>query len=212
MFTLAGKCAAGRKEFPYVASTAGGAVNTGTSHTIDLPSGIEAGDLIIVAVNGTGTSTPVFPSPWVSMYQYTSDGYRYRIASGGETAVTYTTSSSVGGNYVAYCIKRWGGTAADIAYTGFRTDSTNAPNPSSLASGFAAGSKVLWIVAFSIDGTTLLTAFPANYTLYPVESAVSGRHVTMACRELAATTEDPGAGTMNGTTGASVGTFAVRGP
>jgi hypothetical protein len=95
--------------FPVIQSTSNGATADSTSHTVTMPSGLTAGDLIVVVwcndgsvtVSSTGFSKPVELNNSAAV----SGAILWKVASGSEGAsVTFTTSASEPGAYVAYRI------------------------------------------------------------------------------------------------------------
>lgn len=183
-----------------------------TAQVVTLPSGIAAGDLIIVSIGGgtTGNSYS-WPGSWVenSDFEITTGetegmttGYLWAV--GGETSVTVT--SSVGGR-TTHCSVRISGaenpstTAPDIA----TTSGGGAPEGDPPTLTPAAGAKdYLWIATASSANGGTYTAAPTDYTnLQTVNSgATTSSHTCtgMAERALNTTNQDPAAFTHDDAT------------
>ena len=160
-----------------------------SSHPITYPSGIVAGDLIlIVFANGIATSGETPPSGFSQIASDYQSYYRvcvaYKFATGGETSGTYYTTQGQRGSWIVYRISG----AANIAISTVVKNTNANPDPGPLTSGFGAV-NTLWIAAYG--GSQSATAFPASYTAG--HTAISGSsRVASAQRNLNATSENPG--------------------
>lgn len=174
-----------------------------TSHTVDLPSGVSDGDLLIAFfaqdtfdVSGHSVS---WPSPWVEMYdiqfeQHIIGSAAYLYASGGETSVIVTTTLSDRSEHIVYRISEHdSGTVIEWSTA---TGSTNTADPPSLTPSWGA-EDTLWLIGASFDrpeSNGPATDDPDNYT-DAIESAIFtdatnawGRSLR---RNLNATSDDP---------------------
>lgn len=190
--------------FPQVAATATSDVDTNTtSHTVSLPAGIQAGDLLVVIFNETRPSSSEggAPAGWEAEYDDNGTDDRImvmsRVADGSEGAsVTVTTVASRRSAHVAFRITGFEGDI-EVAGNGAGTD------PPNLAPSWGSDDD-LWIAV--IGGANSIwsaTAAPANYgdllgaTNAPFDSP-SRCAVYTARREAAASSEDPGEFTFSG--------------
>lgn len=173
-----------------------------TTHDVTVPSGITAGDelLLLIAFGGVVTADPTV-SGWtkVAGVPATNMVYAYRkVASGGESNFTYTTTTSV--TSANRCLR-----ISDAATTAPEADinSGNASHPNSPnldPAGWGA-EDTLWLSWVNwADATDSLSAYPTSYsgnqfTSYPW---VSGLGVALSTRNLNASAENPGAYTLTG--------------
>ena len=188
--------------FPQVAAVNGGInVVTSTSHTVNLPAGIEAGDLLLVFFASDGYPTISFPAGWTQLFQTNSSfavafGAWYRIADGGEGAtITVTTPLGEMTAHTSYRITGYSGTPeAGTPAIGF----SYYPNPPGLTPTWGA-KDTLWFACEGNDYTRPVTAYPTNYTDSRNDycDQYSGCGVGTARRELNAATEDPGTFTIS---------------
>lgn len=213
--------------FPSVQATATTAISsTVTSHVINLPSGITAGNLLIIFFTyATIGQTLTGPTGWTLLVQAehttgTTEGAAvyYRIATGGEgTTVTITTSASTRSASVSARIT---GHTTELAPTQSNAigSNANADPPAHTPSGGAK--DYLWLALGANAGNTNYTAAPTNYTGLVVIAATAGNQSAAtkagwSTRQLNAASEDPGAytGGDEGGTSEWVGiTVAVHPP
>lgn len=149
----------------------------GTSHPIEMPAGIEAGDLLVCIFACDATSGGASMSGWTELFEHTESGASqvtfavyYKTAVGGDTG-TVTTASS-----------RWSGhTTLRIANAGTPTatvtdgTSTNADPPSHDA---GSSQKYLWLALACWDGPT--SADSSGSFLGAVPSGF-GNAITVGC-------------------------------
>jgi len=209
--------------FPAVASTNSSqqAANT-TSHTVNLPAGIAAGNLLFIFFNVTGVTNVNTPTNWNSLINLPGTGpdgatprtvVFYKVADGTEgSTVTITTSASKKSQHFTYRITDYSGTPE--VSTG-ATGTTTSPDPDSLTP--LGGSKdYLWIAvtAWVMDlGNMALSAYPTNYTDNQLSNKTgsTGDHngMAVATRNNTASSENPGAFTLTGTAGGGFATTAL---
>lgn len=196
--------------FPVVEATATTVNETrATSHPVNLPSGITAGDLLLMAFYSRGSVTITWPSGWteVDQYAYTAGvknvtgGIAYRIADGSEgSTVTVTINSS---RRIAAVIWRISGADTAVApeFSRQAGDSTNPDSPALTPSWGAV--DTLWLsIEGHTNGASSVTSYPANYSggVQALSSGSAGRaDAAGAYRQLNASSEDPGQFTIANT-------------
>jgi hypothetical protein len=198
--------------FPQVAATNSG--NSGanaTTHTVNLPSGISAGDLLVIFWSNDGTATASITTPasgWTTLVDAldanastpTTHLYVwYRVADGGEgSTITVTTTAGEGSAYTAYRITGHNVPTDPPEYTGANPASSANPNPPSETASWGSADN-LWIVGYGWDANVAHNAYPANYTSNQLTSRwanTGGSGIASATREVATATEDPGTATL----------------
>ncbi|TLZ83810.1 MAG: hypothetical protein E6K03_03900, partial [Methanobacteriota archaeon] len=197
----------GNSGFPTIQSVTSTSFPTdSTTHNVQMPATVNAGDLLIVFFADHGTPGMNYPSGWTFFFGWSSwggTGNKFwmfaKRASGteGGTTVNFQTSAAVKAAAQVYRITGWrdsGTITNDIEYANAGAASTS-PNPSSLNPTHWDVENTLWIAAYGADGDNDATAFPANYAggVY-TESDHSATSTSMgsAWRNLAAASEDPG--------------------
>lgn len=204
--------------FPVVQATNtsledGASVN---DHTVNLPSGIVSGDLLIVVFGTDGNPTVNFPAGWTIFAQSTGPAsfrVAYRNADGTEGAtITVTTVTK---EKTAHCSFRI--TGNDQANPPDEAASTNegtstTPNADNNDQGGSA-EDYLWIAVAVNDRDPTLSSFPTNYT----ENQLNSRGTTAtscgtaaATRNLNASAEDVGDFTISATEEWVAATIAVH--
>jgi hypothetical protein len=204
---------------PIVEGTSSGVdASSTTNHVFNLPSGVQAGDLIFfvaTANNSSGTVTP--PSGWLPNTDDTDPSYLgyggsmivlsyYKIAAGGETTVSFTTSSAMRYAYVAYRISGvWDGYAGDPASplllwagTSYPYSSGTSTNPDPPSTSWPADRDTAWIAfAFSLS-TNVASAAPSGYSGLVTSPALADAETISAAHKVVrrSTSEDPGVFTM----------------
>ena len=184
---------------PTLAATHTGAADgaTTTSHTVNLPASISAGDLLIVLVGWEKVPGTVTMTDWSSLAADDNAVYLqlfYKTASGSEgSTVSVTTVESIRASFVAGRITGWSGTPEKgTAATG---TSATPDGPSLSPSG--GSQDYLWISAWAYNrGDATSPTEPTNYSSTVVNGGGSagGRPtVAAAFRALTASSEDPGA-------------------
>ena len=186
--------------FPVVAARASGASTAGvntTSHPITLPSGISAGNLLLVVFSSDGSptigiDTGASGNNWQTIGPSASGANEtgavfWKVAEGSD-ALTVTTSNSEQSSHISFRI-----TGADTVTGSVTNSSSTNSNPPSHTTTMPS-QDILWIATRTGDDVTVATAAPANYgNLQTITAtAAAGASTNTAERELAATTEDPG--------------------
>lgn len=199
--------------FPVVESTATSSTNTaGTNHVVTLPSGIVAGDLIVIcmSIGSTAASLDAHADYSEVLDENNAVGLKvlYRLAAGGETNPTLVSSASTRD---ATCTFRISGaenpaTQAPQVGTTATASSTTPDPPSTTPTGGAK--DYLWI-AFcgsageQADDGTYCTAFPTDYSTNQLEKTCGvagtnlGGMIAAATRQANGSSEDPGTFTVS---------------
>jgi hypothetical protein len=148
---------------PVVAARATGRTTTTntTSHAITMPSGIEAGDLLLVVFSTDGNPT-CSATGWNKLGQDSNStvvtgAVFWKVAAGSDTC-TVTTTASEQSSHVSLRITG-AGTPTGTAANGSSTNS----NPPSHVSP-RTGEDHLWIATRSGDSTVVATAAPSGYS------------------------------------------------
>lgn len=203
--------------FPQVAAVNGGNDTFNQqNHTVPLPAGINAGDLLLVFFVTDYDAVIGFPGGWTQLFQTNAGntvnfGAWYRVADGGEGAsIVVTTSNDQMTASTSYRITDYSGTPeCGTAVLG----SNNTPDPPSLTPTWGAR-DTLWFAACGYDYNRTITAYPTNYTngRNDYANVGDGCGVGTARRELNAISEDPGTFTLSAADEAVSNTVAVQPP
>lgn len=185
-----------------------------TSHTLNLPSGIQSGDLLYVfwRSSSSGTDMSALPSGWL---WYAGDSPLVKIASGSEgTTLATSWAGSVNVAAVAVCISgnRNGTSTSEIAVA-FSSGGIKDPPASTPSWGLENN---LWIaVVEAIETNATVATWPSEFTL----DQTSAVHTTASCavhvafKKEEASTVDPSEYGLNNIGGSFTGiskTLAVR--
>ncbi len=195
---------------PVVAATNESSTTTaGTNHTVTLPTGINARDLLVVCMNKGSTSASINAlAGWTEILdEAVANGLfiAYRWATGGDSNPTFVSSASTRDATISFRITGAIDPAVqapeDAAATATGTSTT--PNPPSISP--TGGSKdYLFIAMFGMagefaDDDAWVTASPSGYTpTDPLSKACGtvgtnlGGIVAAASRQATTDTEDPG--------------------
>jgi hypothetical protein len=192
---------------PLVASVTETAFDTDTTdHYVDMPTTVDAGDLLIAIFTNDGSATVTTPAGWTALASDENNAVRcsvyYKIASGNEdgTTVDFVTSASEEAAAQVYRITNWHGTTPPEISTAATGTSTR-PDPASLNPAGWDVADTLWLAVAGQDrgdrsGTT---AYPTSYTdgTSTLSSATTDSCRTLSARRvLAAASENPGAFTI----------------
>ena len=155
--------------FPIIQTYNTGSVEESTSHYINLPSGINAGDLILVffTCDGDGVAISVNTSSsgtkWTKLDEYSSLANTAacfsKIAESSNT-LELTTNSSESSTYIAYRISGTGLSNPVVQYN--EGGVANADPPS--VTPIFGNKEYLWIVYGGFDGTVIPSAAPSGFT------------------------------------------------
>jgi hypothetical protein len=198
-----------------------------TSHSVDMPTTVNSGELLLVIIiaHCTSTTTPGIATPtnWEDLeyqeYPYIgiNCGVYQKKASGDEggTTVDFVTTN---GSTVAAIILRvsnWGeNTTSDIDVSISNLQFTSNPNPSSVTAGWGSDDNLFIAYACFTDDDATFIAAPTNYTnlTYVVSGGGSnyGCEVGVAFREYASSNDDPGTFTLSQSQSGWAGTIVIR--
>lgn len=194
------------------------------SHSVTMPSGVVAGDLILVVFSCSAASTTqaintgVSGSNWSTLFTVADSAIRTvayaKIAEGGD-ALTITTSASAWTSRTAYRISGCDSVAKVYAQTQV-VQSNNAPDPASFAPSFGSA-EYLWIACVQWNGASSpisLTGYPSSYVGTQTSSAPDAANKCgSGSAELTATaaSENPGAFALSTSVLNRCQVIAVRG-
>jgi hypothetical protein len=202
--------ATGPSGFPVVEATAESSTSTaGTSHTITMPAGTQASDMVLLVV-GTGNAAASFDAltDWSEILdEGTSGGLKILTytGSGAPSNPTFTSSTNVRTATIAFRISGADKTTTpEIAVTpGSATN--NSPDPPALTPSVPGGAlDYLWIAVGTyqgeaVDDDSWCNSPPTNYDpSTPLQKACGtlgtflGGIVYAAYRQLNASSENPG--------------------
>jgi len=184
----------GALNFPVIEGTAITENGLASTHAINLPSGIVAGETLLAFVRTNGTSTPqTWPAGWVELFTDASDGsndvtaLRYRKADGTEGA-TFTVTLTGSTQLVGLTWRISGAEDPTVIPPEFATIAVGTdlfPDPGTLTP--SAGAKnYLWLAMMGVDRpqTSPPVAFPSGFDLSQIAAArdteLSGASVRIA--------------------------------
>jgi hypothetical protein len=210
----------GTRNFPVLRSTSND--NPGTfsqSHTIDLPSGTQAGDLLIMLLVARATVaglTDVTMSGWTRLGSppLLSAQAFYRIAPSAITTASISTPSintSITSN--GYCFSSY----SELPAIEWANGTGETPNPPLLTVPAEWGSKphCMYIASMHLFGNVLATNTPANYGNLITSVSSNNNRTYSERRLLRATSDNPTAYVIDGTNpdlqSWATATIAVRG-
>jgi len=188
----------GTTAFPYIVTQSTGRTSTTdtTSHSITMPTGITAGNLLICIFSVDGAPTFTASSGWTQLGQarystVVTQAIFYKVAVGGDT-LTITTSVAEQSSHI---VLRIAGAGSTITGTPANGSSTNSNPPSHNA---GSSQKYLWVATRGGDSTIVPTAIPTNYSSWTQYAAAGtgGASTSTATRQYEITTEDPGTWTV----------------
>ena len=205
--------------FPTIAaSNSGNSGGNATSHTVNLPTGISSGNLLIVSFSNDGSATVTWPSGWTQLFSTVNGtnnilSVAYRIADGSEgTTITVGTSGNESSAHTSYRITGHDSSTAP-AYGTAATDSSANPNPPSLTPAWGAA-DTLWLSVYGWDSNATNSSYPTNYTLGQVTNLYNhqrqGTGIASAGYNLNASSQDPGTATLSVTKAWVANTLAIR--
>lgn len=182
--------------FPVIAATNTSASSAAQAspHTVNLPTGIVSGDLLIMVFMLGNTNTITTPTGWTQIFNTLATvrlAAYYRIADGTEGA---SVSVVIGGSgRSAHCTYRISGYAGTPESGTSTSGSSVSADPPTLSPSWASA-KTMWLAVMGVNSATIPTAAPTNYTnLIAYAGASGGVSVGSGRRELETATEDPGA-------------------
>lgn len=194
--------------FPVIAATnKNTSASSVTTHTINLPSGINENDLIIVMIAQEGGNTDSFGT-WSNSFIEIADtnnddvvvAIAYKFAASSEVSSITVVSSNA--ERSSQCSMRITGMAAAVApHISVESNSDGGTNDSPDPPSFSPSpgqKEYMWIAFEGHERDNVTTGFPTNYDSNQVtQSMASGGTVSFATDEVDAATENPGVFTLS---------------
>jgi len=188
------------KPFPDVISTnSGGDTAINASKSITLPSGIVAGDLILLCLAGYADGGPIVNTPSGFTPLGVNDGtrtyvrYAFKRAVGTESGTSVTVASGAGNFFLGWTAHNIRG-AADPVISGNASGTSGAPDCPSFSPSGGAG-QILWVACADAYGLTQTQSAPSGYSGYVVGAAnasgVDYARMNTAWRKVNTATENP---------------------
>ncbi|MFZ1721029.1 MAG: hypothetical protein WAU07_00835, partial [Microgenomates group bacterium] len=179
---------------PTIESWSSGAstATNAAAHAITMPSGITAGDLLVIVFSTDGIAdVSIVAGDWIKLDQeheatnQITAAIFYKFATGSDTATVSTGSEQT--SHIVYRIS--GASAPYVAQA--NGNSTNS-NPANLDTGVSR--NYLWLATASHDSTVVASVAPTNFSNLHTQAAagVNGASTSTAERALTASSEDPG--------------------
>lgn len=192
----------------------GSQTSNATSWTVTYPTNVVAGDLLVMFVGYDGTGTVnANAAGWLIIENWSNGTGAVRMAALGKVADgsesgTFTLSSSASeqGRWCAMRIPvgtHFGN--ASVSFNVFGNPTQDEEGTSAAPTGGAslnAGSArdYLWIVGFAWDSTPTWVSDPSGYTYrsyHGTSGGSNGAGLAVSARQLNASSEDPGAGSIS---------------
>lgn len=202
---------------PVVAASANGTQTANSTVTASLPASISAGDLLILVITGVtnpAATTVTTPATWNVLGSDTQGFTRlaafYKIALGTEGA-------SVNVNFGAtarYAFASYRITGHDALQAPEMLFALNSKDPPSLTPSWGSNNN-LWIAGTGADSDsdTSTPTFPTGYASNQAHNSIAangdGGRIALATKEATATSDDPSAYTIVGSSNVSF-TIAVK--
>jgi uncharacterized repeat protein (TIGR02543 family) len=191
-----------------------------TEHYVNMPTTVDAGDLLIVLFTNDGDTLVNTPAGWSLMASDVNSPHvrlsvYYKIAAGTEddTTVNFVTETAEEAAAQVYRITNWHGTTPPEISTAV-TGSGKTPDPASLDPAGWDVADTLWLAVAGQDkGDEQPPTYPASYTdgISTLSSTGNeGCQTHSARRVLTAASEDPGAFTIPANNKWVAFTIAVR--
>jgi hypothetical protein len=148
-----------------------------TSQIVSLPTGIVAGELLLVVIGAEGDRSYTWPAGWTELADslngtISSATIGYRTATGSEgSTMTVTSSSGTGSAHVAMRIS---GSWATPTISTLATGSNTTPDPNSVTSAVSREKLWLPVAAGRLNNSLAGVSPPSGYTTVASSSYVSG--------------------------------------
>lgn len=199
--------------YPTIASyTTGSTTSNATSTSITVPSGTQAGDLMLLLISKDGTGLFTTPSGWKVLENTGSSaqavGIFYRQLTAPLSNFTIVHASEM----TAWILLRI--PDGDIPQKSSRaTGNSRAPNPPSLKHSFREGTEVMWLAMMGHDYNRTTSAYPSNFPDNRINSrstSTLGSGVSMATLNSTTNPQDPGTFTISATDTWQAYTLAIK--
>ena len=193
------------------------------SHTVDLPTIVNTGEVIVIFFATDGDNTVTFPNEGVDWFQIfevsdTRDihvSIAWRIAGSGEggTTITVTTAQNETSAHLAYAITGHNASTNAPEASSGNTGANANPNPDSLTATWGADDNT-WFAFEGNDDDDSITGWPTNYgdNQHQIEAGGGGPTLGACSYEYNSTdTQDPGTFTIQNSEQWVAGTVVVQG-
>lgn len=211
--------------FPSVRSSRTGTPTVGTSHTVQLPATVVAGDYLFVVFSSDGEITITWDNSsagtWTLGYtdQFNGAGgctvaVYYKVANGTEDAVNLSigTSATESTSYYTAAIQDADGIAFGTSTDNSNTNTTT-PDPPSLTHGWGAVDAMFWVVLTYDNGVaSTVSSYPSSYAnnQNDIGTGTGVAKTAVASRNLNAASDDPGTFTISNSRPTIVNTMAFK--
>ena len=182
--------------YPVIQATNTSKTNGATSHTVNLPASIVAGELLVFFFTCDSGSTITTPSGWTSVKDSTNAQRRLamftKTATGSEGAtVSVTTSGTTDSAHTSYRVSTNNYTVT-VSSGATATDTT--PDPDTLTNG--ASGKYLWFAVCC--SSTSVTGYPSNYNTNTTTNIQDAFSIGVGTRSTETDNQNPGSFTTSG--------------
>ena len=187
--------------YPTVRNITSGTTGNATSFSVPLPTS-SSGDLLLMILSIDGGNTFSAVSGWTQLAQSNAGGANclgvwYKTATGSDTSPTVSWSAKEQGTYavIAYTTGTYTGTP-EVSTVASGTSAN--PTSASITPSWGTTYDTRFISLIGTDATTVVTVNPTNYTVQiDVEGSGQAASISSSSRNLNASSEYPGAYTMN---------------
>jgi len=173
-----------------------------TTHSVDLPATVNAGELLDIKITTGGEPLIFMPLDWDNAFNpevfvSTSLANFKKIADGteGGTSVTFTTDIAVKSAHIACAITGWVGDLRGVVAGAAVTANTTTPNPPNVISIVGIADN-LFMPIMSMQRTLSITGYPAGYidnqTEVTTGSGGQDSLIAIATQGIAAASDNPG--------------------
>ncbi len=207
-----------KSAFPSIANTLESfSFSSGTSFSVLMPTGIEAGQALVMIVRYYEPPTAVStPAGWTLLTSTINGGNGSmaifaKTAAGGDGTVSVTTTAAVTNKHATVLrLEDFYGDVANGAAAASENTAGTSPDPPSLSAPWGSA-KNLWVACATVGNGATIT-YPANYTLSQYASGANAPRLALAAREREASSENPGAFSVSSAAARPIAaTIVVRG-
>lgn len=196
-----------RETFPDVAAVTSSQASASTTHAVNIPNSLVAGDILIIPFSTTGGGEIDQTSPFLELKTNVQDSHVsqvwWRYIDGSEgwgdtgNTVTITTAVSQRSSTIAYRVR---GAALPFEWDGSGQVTPN-PDPPSIDPPFWGTEDTTWLAYTGWDnGTFTLSSYPSSFandqTTVRTETS-PGTGSALATREQSASSQNPGTFTIS---------------
>ena len=186
--------------YPTIADyTTGSRTSNATSTSITVPSGTQAGDLMLLLISKDGTGLFTTPSGWEVLENTGSSAQAVGIFYRQLTAPLSNFTIAHASEMTAWILLRI--PDGDIPQKSSRaTGNSRLPDPPSLTHSFGAGTEVMWLALMGHDYNRTTSAYPSTFPdnrINARSTATGGSGVSMATLNSTTNPQDPGTFTIS---------------